>query len=130
MQLTLFILKTEAAHASKTVIQISQGTWCHILAESSLQSHCCENPYLTQKVSIYRGICFLQVFEPRINIFNGNKAETNADHCATNRNVAGSIPDGVTWHNPFGRTMALGSTQPLTEMCTRYISWGVKAAGA
>jgi hypothetical protein len=26
--------------------------------------------------------------------------------------------------------MALGSTQPLTEMGTRNISWGVKAAGA
>jgi hypothetical protein len=25
---------------------------------------------------------------------------------------------------------ALGSTQPLTEMCTRNISWGVNAAGA
>jgi hypothetical protein len=33
-------------------------------------------------------------------------------HCTTNRKVAGSIPDGVIgifrWHNPFGRTMALG----------------------
>jgi len=26
--------------------------------------------------------------------------------------------------------MALKSTQPLTEMSTRNISWGVKAAGA
>jgi hypothetical protein len=26
--------------------------------------------------------------------------------------------------------MALRSTQPLTEMSTRNISWGVKAAGA
>jgi hypothetical protein len=55
-------------------------------------------------------------------------------HCATSRNVAGSIPDGVTgfchWHNRFGRTMALGSTQPLTEMSIRNLSWGVKAAGA
>ena len=42
--------------------------------------------------------------------------------------VAGSIPDGVIgifhWHNPSGRTMDLGSTQPLTEMSTRNISWG------
>ena len=41
-------------------------------------------------------------------------------HYATNRQVAGSIPDGIIgifqWHNPSGRTMALGSTQPLTEM--------------
>jgi hypothetical protein len=29
-----------------------------------------------------------------------------------------------------GRTMALGLTQPLTEMSTRNITWGVKAAGA
>jgi hypothetical protein len=49
-------------------------------------------------------------------------------HCATRWKVAGSIPDGVIgifrWHNPFGRTMVLGSTQPLTEMSTRNISWG------
>jgi hypothetical protein len=32
--------------------------------------------------------------------------------------------------NPSSRTTALGSTQPLTEMSTRGISWGVKAAGA
>ena len=34
------------------------------------------------------------------------------------------------WHNPSGPTIALGSTQSLTEMSTRSISWGVKAAGA
>jgi hypothetical protein len=48
-------------------------------------------------------------------------------YCATNRKVAGSIPDGITgifhWHNPSDRTMALGSTQPITEMSTRSISW-------
>jgi hypothetical protein len=46
----------------------------------------------------------------------------------TNRKVAGSIPDGVIqifpWHNPSDLTMALGSTQPLTEISTRSISWG------
>jgi len=33
--------------------------------------------------------------------------------------------DGVIgiFHNPSARTMALGSTQPLTEMSTRTISW-------
>ena len=48
--------------------------------------------------------------------------------CATNRKVAGSIPACVTgifhWHNASDRTMVLGSTQPLTEMSTRSISWG------
>jgi hypothetical protein len=41
-------------------------------------------------------------------------------NCAKNRKVAGSIPDGVIGifhlHNPSGRIMDLGSTQPLTEM--------------
>jgi hypothetical protein len=49
-------------------------------------------------------------------------------YSATNRKVAGSIPDGVIgifhWHNPSDRTMALGSTQHLTEMSIRCISLG------
>jgi len=49
-------------------------------------------------------------------------------HCATNRKVAGSIPDGVIGifqlYNLAGRTVALELTQPLTEMTTRNISWG------
>ena len=36
------------------------------------------------------------------------------------------FPNGVVgsfhWHNPSGRAMAMGSTQPLTEMSTRNIS--------
>jgi hypothetical protein len=44
------------------------------------------------------------------------------------------IPEGVTvilhLHNPSDRTMAVGLAQPLTEMSTRNISWGVNAAGA
>ena len=42
--------------------------------------------------------------------------------------VSGSIPAGAIgifhWHNPCDLTMALGSTQPLTEMNTRSIFWG------
>jgi hypothetical protein len=53
--------------------------------------------------------------------------------CATSQKVAGLIPNGIIgifhWHNPSGRTMALGSTQPLTEMSTRNTSWWVKAYG-
>jgi hypothetical protein len=49
-------------------------------------------------------------------------------HCATNLKVVGSIPDDVIRifhrHNPSGRTLALGLTQPLAEMNTRNISWG------
>jgi hypothetical protein len=64
----------------------------------------------------------------------GTRWRSLTRHSATCRKFAGSIPDGVTGifhlHNPFGRTRALGSTQPLTEISTRNIFWGVKAAGA
>jgi hypothetical protein len=51
-------------------------------------------------------------------------------HYAASRKVAGSIPDEVigffNWpaSNPSSRTMALGSTQPLTEMSTRNLPGG------
>ena len=46
--------------------------------------------------------------------------------CATNQLVAGSIPDGciLNFLIDIDRTMTLWSTQPLTEMSTRSISWG------
>ena len=51
-------------------------------------------------------------------------------HCATSQKVAGLIPDGVIgifyWYNPSSCTMALGLTQPLTEMNTRNIYWGYR----
>jgi len=54
-------------------------------------------------------------------------------HCTTSWEVAGLIHNGVIgifhWHNPC-HTLALGSTQPLTEMSTRNISWMVKVADA
>jgi hypothetical protein len=47
-------------------------------------------------------------------------------HRATSRKVTGSIPDGIVGifhrHDPSGRTVALGSTQPLIEMSTKNIS--------
>ena len=50
------------------------------------------------------------------------------------KSLQNSIPDGVIgifhWLNPSGHTTAMESTQPLTKMSTRSISWGVKAAGA
>ena len=55
-------------------------------------------------------------------------------HCTTSQKVAGSNPDGFIgifhWHNPSSCTMALGLTQPLMQMSTRNISWGVKVNGA
>ena len=63
-------------------------------------------------------------------LFGGTGCSSLLRHCNASRKVAGSIPDGVIgifhWHNPSGRTMALGSTQPLTEMSTSNIYWGDK----
>jgi hypothetical protein len=50
-------------------------------------------------------------------ILSGHAVAQWLRHCDTNRKVAGLISDGVigifNWYNPSGRTMALGSTQPL-----------------
>jgi hypothetical protein len=47
---------------------------------------------------------------------------------ATSRRVAGSIPDEdigfSNWLNPSSCIMALGSTQPQTEISTRYLAAG------
>jgi hypothetical protein len=61
-------------------------------------------------------------------LHSGTAVEQWLKYCATNRKVACSIPDGVIGifhgHNRSDRNMVLGSTQPLTEMSTRRISWG------
>jgi hypothetical protein len=48
--------------------------------------------------------------------------------CATNLKDAGSIPDNVIGNFIDmvlpAAIMALGSTQPLTEISAKYISWG------
>jgi hypothetical protein len=52
-------------------------------------------------------------------------------HCATNRKVAGSIPDGVTgffhWHKPSGRTMALTTLSPSGVNCLK--TWAPQPPG-
>jgi hypothetical protein len=49
-------------------------------------------------------------------------------HYATSRKVAGSIPDEVigffNWPHPSSPTVALGSTELLTEMSTRNLLEG------
>jgi len=45
-------------------------------------------------------------------------------NCVTSRKVAGSVPESFRPH--YGP----GGDQPLTEMSTRNISWGVKVTGA
>jgi hypothetical protein len=54
-------------------------------------------------------------------------------HYATSRKIAGSILDEVTEFfnlpNPSSRTTVLGSTEPLTEMSTMNLPWGLRADG-
>jgi hypothetical protein len=54
-------------------------------------------------------------------------------HYAKSRKIAISRPDEVDFFNlpnPSGRSMALGLTQSLTEMSTRNLPDGYRAAGA
>jgi len=54
-------------------------------------------------------------------------------HCATSWNFAVSITVVIigifNLHNPSGRTVALGPTQPITEISTKNVSLGVKTVG-
>ena len=73
---------------------------------------------------------FVNMYRSRCVIWRGTQWHSWWKHCTTSWKAAGSIPSGVTgifhWHNPSSRTMALRSTQPLTEMSTSNIYWGVK----
>jgi hypothetical protein len=60
-------------------------------------------------------------------IFGGTRWRSWLRYCVTSRKVAVSSPDEVDFFNvpnPSSRTMALGSTQPLSEMSTRNLPRG------
>jgi hypothetical protein len=62
----------------------------------------------------------------------GTRYRSWLGHYATSLKVVGFISDeviGFNWPNPSRRTMALGSTQRLTEMSTRNPSRGVRRVG-
>ena len=105
---------------------------------SKQESLCANQPKANQnkwRIQLYR-----LVFQTKE--FSGHKHHRKYKYTFSRRRhavaqlveVAGSIPEGVIgifrWYNPSGRIMALKLTQPLAEMSTRNISWGVKAAGA
>jgi hypothetical protein len=58
----------------------------------------------------------------------GTRKRSLLRHYATSRKVAGSIHDEIigffNWSNPSGSIMALGATQPLTEISTRNLPGG------
>jgi hypothetical protein len=59
----------------------------------------------------------------QLSYIRGTRWRSWLRHCTTSRKIAGSIPDEVN-DNLSGRIVALGSTQPLTELSTRDCSWG------
>jgi len=108
--------------------------WGHLIICCSLGCMLCDS-WSEPKwclIFIYVGVC--SKIGPSHRLVGGMRWRSWLRHCATSRKFAGSVPDVVIGifhcHNPSGCTMALGLTQPLTEMSTRNISWGVKAAGA
>ena len=102
------------SHARLKCNYITVSKYCHFVLTRHLEhtQYLCSRRFILFKGESYKPFAVAQWLR----------------HYATDRQVAGSIPDGVIgifqWHNPSGRTMALGSTQPLIEMSTRCISWG------
>jgi hypothetical protein len=70
----------------------------------------------------FNNSCFYELYE------EGKRLRSWLRHYATRRKVAGSIPDEViglfNWYKLSSRNMALGSTQPLTEVSTRNLPAG------
>ena len=66
--------------------------------------------------------------------FRGRRWSHWLKQYATHPKVAGPIPDVISaifhWHNPSGRTVALGLIMPGKEMSSKSIFWGVKAVCA
>jgi hypothetical protein len=103
---------------------------CTVILHNNIQT-CGKPPTCFGLSAIFSDVTTCRTFSTCLYIIvSYYNAVTEA--CATSRNVAISIPDCVTgtfhWHNPSGRSLVLGSTQPLTEMSNRNISWGGKGA--
>jgi hypothetical protein len=116
---------------------------CALFADLSLQGHiaCCSILVCTLDCLRYAGaqdsIPDSKFYPHHLHTDGGMRWRSWLTHCAASQKVAASIPDGVIgifrWLNPFSRTVAAGSTQTVTGMSIRNISWGgggVKAAGA
>jgi len=71
-------------------------------------------------------VAVLTLFLNRALYYWGTRWRSWLRPSATSRKVAGLIPDNLNgifhWHNPSGRIVVQGSTQPLAEMSTRNIS--------
>ena len=83
--------------------------------------------YSEEKITFvlsYPGVVYLLYM-----YFKGDRGGTVVKVLCYKSEVRWFDPSWCHWNfsltsNPSDRTMALGSTQPLTEMSTRSISWG------
>jgi len=103
-----------------------------VMVWKSLRPHCLKN-----KKKIALKYCAYKRVIMSMMVFSGFLRELGSlwwyswlRNCTANWKVVGSILDSVTgifhWCNPSSCTVALGLTQPLTEMNTRNISLGVR----
>ena len=135
-----------AARLLRSWVRIPPGAWIFVCCECRvLSSRGLCDELITPPEESYRLSCVIvcdletsRMGAPYIydisrlrvnNRYRGTRLCSRLRHCATSRKVAGSIPwcyhcNSFHWHN-----FSLGSTQPITKMSTRNISWGVKAAG-
>jgi len=101
---------------------------------SSSYSVCCCTHHSAETIYKTKGITAEKYSMPITKYFNKLRRTSVVlwRNCATSRKVAGSIPDCVSeisdLHIPSGRTMALGLTEPLTEMSTSNIPYGGKGS--
>jgi hypothetical protein len=118
-----------------------KSKWCFLkLWQNSGQIERCMRWLWLLTTSAYKWICQQQCLCLKPSRFSWNMIVSKSSlkfvfctfaifgHYAISRKVAGSIPDEVVGSfncpNPTSRTMALGSTQPLTEMITRNLPGG------
>jgi hypothetical protein len=144
--LVQWLLTHHSAHTQNTQSSGTQCSCCHstqqqlgsaLLLLSTDQSPCC-SLVLQHMNEILSCAHISQGLSTSLQVWytNGICKELHSSALGwgsdTSWNGTGSIPYRVFeifhWPNPSS-TMALWSTQPLIEMSTRYIPWGVKAVG-
>ena len=134
--IVLMFLESQRVHIWSTC-KVCNKTWSVVLLNKKIHLLLSQVYCVWQVVKTPTFISNNPEFWAPLSIVGGTRCCSWLRQCVTSRKVAGFIPDGVidAFHllNPSGRSMALGSTQPLTEMNTRSISWvgkGVQAASA
>ena len=116
----------------RNVFIISEWTWPSLWLVSTVRllvfpSVVCRATFL-QAVRTYRNILMNLIIV--IGTRGGAVGGGTALQAGRSRVRFPMMPLEFFTFNSSGRTMALGLTQPLTEMSTRDITWGLKAAGA